>query len=96
MLISKKTDCYINDRQAILLSWEKLKKIDQFKNKKIQLIEGAEISKENGHIGYTNRDKGRFRFKEHFVKTFDTSLEKLKKSGELQKTIKKFWESLKK
>lgn len=94
MLISKETDCYMNDRQAVLLSWHKLINKSKWHKDVTAMSEGAIISKEQGHLGFTNRDKGFFHYKKDFLNNFNQVFNKLKSSGELDKLVNQYWESL--
>ncbi|MDE1460731.1 substrate-binding periplasmic protein [Spartinivicinus poritis] len=95
MLIAKETDCYMNDRQAVLLSWHNLIKQSKWKTAVTAMEEGTVISKEQGHLGFTNQDKGAYYYKQDFLNRFNTVLEKIKRSGELNDLVNQYWNSLK-
>ncbi len=94
MLIAKETDCYMNDREAILLSWHSLISQTKWKHKVMAMTEGAVISKEQGHLGFTNNDQGFYYYKKDFLIKFNKILEKIKQSGELEEIINQYWQSL--
>ncbi|MBU2713968.1 substrate-binding periplasmic protein [Zooshikella harenae] len=90
MLIAHETDCYMNDRQAILLTMQYLKKKRSIKQID-RLVEGTTVSVEYGHLGYTNQNLEKYPFKQHFVHQFDQILGELELSGELQTIISQYW-----
>lgn len=91
-LALKRIDCYMNERVAVLLSLKKLTKEGKYDPGRgdSKIVEGPIISEEKAYLAYTNRDNGRFRFKEDFVKKFDTLLSELIQSGEVQKIFESY------
>jgi len=83
---TKRIDCYINDRLSILWELNKLKETGLFDEggKHAKLREALVISTEWGHLGFTNRDFGRFHFKEDFVTKFNAVIITMQKTGEIQ------------
>ncbi len=84
-----RTDCYINDRNAIRVTLSQLKKSGKYDEggRHAVLVEGPKVSTEQGFLGITNRDNGKFAFKEDFVKKFNLEIEKMQKSGEIDSII---------
>lgn len=92
LLVAGDTDCYVNDRQAILISWSQLK---QEKHRRMaMLVEGTIVSVEYGHLGYTNQAPERYPYKADFVQAFDREVEALQQSGEMKQLIEDYWQSL--
>lgn len=85
----KRTDCYMNDRISILWELNRLKHAGTYSEgtKHVKLIEAATITIEQGFLGYTDRDNGKFTYKGNFVKQFDTIIYDMRKTGELQRII---------
>ncbi len=92
MLGLKRTDCYMNDRLAILWELKKLKAQGKYDEggRHAKLLEGTTITIEQGFLGYTNRDNGKFPFKEDFKKEFDIIIYEMRRTGEIQKIIDSF------
>jgi polar amino acid transport system substrate-binding protein len=85
----KRVDCYMNDRLSILYELERLKQEGLYDEggTHAALVEGATITLEQGFLGITARDGGRFGFKEDFLKQFNTRIYEMRKSGELGRII---------
>jgi len=84
-LISGRMDGYICDKNAMLweLKWLKSKgEYDEAKDP--ALVIATDISKEQGYMGFTNTDKGKFPFKDDFVKQFVVVIKEMKAKGEIQ------------
>ncbi|RDH41779.1 ABC transporter substrate-binding protein [Zooshikella ganghwensis] len=92
LLIAGQTDCYVNDRQAVLLSWNQLAQENCRSLEPVE--EGAIVSVEYGHLGYTNQAPERYPYKADFVQAFDHEVEALQHSGELQQLIEAYWQRL--
>lgn len=88
-LLEGRFDVYINDRMAMLSEFKKIQKETE-RYKKIKVVEGTVISKEQGYIGFTGMDKGRFYFKDDFIKKFNSAIEEMKKNGEIQAVLEKY------
>ncbi len=89
MLGLGRTDCYINDRLSIMLELKRLKQEGKYDEGGIhaKLVEGIIITNENGHLGFTNTDDGRFYFKKDFLEQFNHAINEMKEQGEIQKTV---------
>jgi len=86
-----RVDCYMNDRFSIIWELNRLRKSGKYANNKLdKLKEGTSISSEQGFLGFTDRDNGNFYFKDDFVKKFNVVINKMKKTGEVQKIIDDF------
>lgn len=85
-----RTDCYINDRLSILWELNRLKKSGEYKDHYTKIKEGPVISSEQGFLGFTDRDNGRFYFKNDFVMKFNSIMIEMKTRGEVQKIINNY------
>lgn len=85
-------DCYANDRLSILWTLSQLKKQGKYNpgGAQAELVEGATIVSEQGHIGYTNTDKGAFAYKADFAAQMDKILTAMKQSGEIDQIVEQF------
>ncbi|WP_199911738.1 type 2 periplasmic-binding domain-containing protein [Dongshaea marina] len=88
----KRIDCYINDRISILWELKKLKATGEYQEgvRHAKLLEGATISIEQGFLGFTDKDKGKFPYKTDFIKEFDTVIYSMRRTGELQEIIESY------
>ncbi|TWI70326.1 amino acid ABC transporter substrate-binding protein, PAAT family (TC 3.A.1.3.-) [Desulfobotulus alkaliphilus] len=82
---ANRIDCYMNDRISVLWELDRLKKSGEYKGK--DFVEGSVVSSNQGFLGFTNQDKGKFPFKEDFLKKFNAEILKMQASGEIQKII---------
>lgn len=88
-LLEGHIDVYVNDRIAILSEFKKIQReTDRYKN--IRIVEGTVISREQGYLGFTAMDKGRFYFKDDFIKKFNAAIEEMKKNGEIKAISEKY------
>ncbi len=85
-----RVDAYINDRNAILYEIVNLKKTGELKEDKGKIISGALVSKETAYLAFTNQDKGTFPFKKDFQDKLKVQLDKMRKSGEINKIVAKW------
>jgi len=92
-LINGRVDCYLNDRMNIRWELAQLKrdKLYDEGGKHSRLKEGVIVKKFDVYLGITNRDRGKFSFKEDFVKQFNQIIEEMKASGEIQKIVEAFF-----
>ena len=88
----RRCDCYMNDRLSILWELKKMKEEGVYDEggKHARLIEGATITIEQGFLGITERDKGKFFFKDDFLRQFDFRIYEMRRNGEIQKIVDKF------
>lgn len=91
-LLEGHTDAYINDRLSILQSLKAVQaEKDKYKN--VKILEGTLVSTEKAYLGFTSMDKGKFAFKDDFVKKFNAAIEDMKAKGEIKAIADKFLES---
>lgn len=88
----RRIDCYINDRYSIEWTTRQLRAEGRLADGagQAELVEAAVIAVKNGYLGYTNRDHGRFPFKQDFVRQFDTAIDDLRRSGELDRLVRSY------
>lgn len=90
-LVNKRVDCYLNDRLSVLSELAQMRReklYDEARHGRIQ--EGATVSVENGHVGYTNRDNGRFAYKTDFVRQLDAAIAAMRQSGRIQQIVNRY------
>ncbi|NRR31390.1 transporter substrate-binding domain-containing protein [Oxalobacteraceae bacterium] len=85
-LLLGRIDCYANDRFSILQALAQVRSESAFRHGE-NVSEAAVISQENGFLGYTRSDKGRFPFKDDFIQQFNAALAELKRSGEIEQIV---------
>ncbi len=89
----RRLDCYINDRESILWTRKALAregKLDEGRTHAV-LVEAAVIGVEQGFLGFTDRDKGKFTFKTDFAKKFDTVIYQMKRQGEIERIARDYF-----
>ncbi len=86
-------DCYINDRVSIQWTLAALKRDQLYDEggKHAALVEAAVIGVEQGFLGFTDRDKGRFPFKTDFARKFSEVIYQMKRSGEIDRIAQAFF-----
>ena len=57
------------------------------------LVEAAVIGMEQGFLGYSDRDKGRYPFKTDFVKKFDAVIYQMQRQGEIARIAEEFFKN---
>lgn len=89
----KRLDCYINDRISIEWTRSALKRDGLYDEggKHAVLVEAAVIGVEQGFLGYTDRDQGRYPFKTDFVKKFDAVIYQMQRQGEITRIAQAFF-----
>lgn len=86
----KRIDCYINDRMSI--RWTQLELAREGKLASAQMgVEAAVIATEQGFLGFTDRDEGRFTYKTDFLKQFDSIVYNMKRTGEIERISRDFF-----
>lgn len=84
-LISGRMDAYIIDKNAGFWGLKQLKNAGEYDAAKHgTLAVATDISREQGYMGFTNRDKGRFAFRDDFIKKFVAAINQMKADGEIQ------------
>lgn len=91
-LASGQIDCYVNDRLSVLWLLSRLRAQGKYNpnGAHANILEGATIVSEQGHIGYTNADKGAFAYKADFMAQTDKILTAMKESGEIEQIVEAF------
>ena len=91
----KRIDCYINDRVAIQWTRNQLKAEGKYDEGGVhaELAEATVIAVEQGFLGFTDRDNGKYGFKTDFVKQFDTIIYQMKRTGEIDNIAKTFFKT---
>ncbi len=83
-------DCYINDRQSIRWTENQLIKSGKLDPARVG-VEAAVIATEQGFLGITDRDEGRFAYKTDFLKQFNAIVYDMKRNGEIDAIGTKFF-----
>ena len=88
----KRIDCYINDRVSILWTKQQLVRdgLYQEGTTHAELVEAAVVGTESGFLGFTDRDNGKYPYKDDFVKQFDTVIYQMKRRGEIDRIAADF------
>ncbi|MYM22548.1 DUF445 family protein [Duganella sp. FT135W] len=91
----KRIDCYINDRVSIQWTLNQLKASGKYHEglAHAELAEAIQIAANQGYLGYTSRDKGRYTYKSDFVKQFDAAIQQMKRSGEMDTITRNFFKT---
>lgn len=91
----KRLDCYINDRVAIQWTKNQLKAEGKYDEggAHAELAEAVVIAVEQGFLGFTSRDNGKFAYKEDFVRQFDEAIYQMKRSGEIETIARHFFKT---
>jgi polar amino acid transport system substrate-binding protein len=89
----RRLDCYINDRRSIWWTRDALKREGLYDEggKHAALVEAAVIGQEQGFLGFTDRDQGRFAYKTDFVKEFDAIIYQMRRRGEIERIAQAFF-----
>jgi polar amino acid transport system substrate-binding protein len=86
----KRVDCYINDRMSI--RWTQLQLAREGKLGAAQMgIESAVIATEQGFLGFSDRDQGKFPYKTDFLKQFNAIVYDMKRNGEIERIGRDFF-----
>ncbi len=91
----KRIDCYINDRVSIQWTRKQLKAEGKYDEggTHAELVEAIVIATEQGFLGYTDRDQGRYTYKSDFVKQFDSVIYQMKRNGEIDNIARAFFKT---
>jgi len=89
----RRIDCYINDRVSIEWTRNQLKAEGKYSEEAghAEIAEAVQIAVKQGHLGYTDRDKGRYTYKSDFVKQFDNAIRLMKRTGEMENITRGFF-----
>lgn len=86
----QRVDCYINDRMSI--RWTQVKLVREGRLTSAQVgIEVAVIATEQGFLGFTDRDQGKFPYKTDFLKQFNAIIYDMKRNGEIERIGREFF-----
>jgi polar amino acid transport system substrate-binding protein len=88
----RRTDCYINDRISIRLTEDQLVREGKLAPTRAG-VEMAVIATEQGFLGFTDRDQGKFPHKTDFLKQFNAIIYDMKRNGEIDAIARKFFRS---
>ena len=81
-------DAYINDKTAVFWTIKQMKAQGGLEpNQADALAAVMEISREQGYLGFTNRDEGRFPFRSDFIRKFVAEIQRMKENGEIQEIL---------
>ena len=84
-------DCFAFDRIATLGELARLKRSGHYpKEGGERIVEGPLLNQDTAHVGFTGRDQGRFPFKEDFAEQLDAALEALRRSGEIERIVRRY------
>ncbi|MBA5637910.1 transporter substrate-binding domain-containing protein [Duganella sp. LX20W] len=89
-LLKGRIDCYLNDRLSIVWELGKLRHEKLIEAGALDVEETAALSAEQGHLGYTMRDDGRFPYKQDFIRQFNAIIRDMKQDGEIRNTVERF------
>jgi polar amino acid transport system substrate-binding protein len=88
----KRIDCYINDRMSI--RWTQMQLANEGRLAPAQMgVEAAVIATEQGFLGFTDRDDGKFAHKTDFLKQFNAIVYDMKRRGEIDRIARDFFRS---
>lgn len=83
-LMLQRIDCYVNDRYSILWEWRHMNS-EGLNRDGVKIVEAGLVSAEQGYLGYTARDNGRFPYKEDFMLQLNQIIENMRRTGEMQR-----------
>lgn len=83
-------DIYVNDRISMLWTLKKLREIGDYKENYVELEVWKIISKEFGHIGYTQKNISTFNYKKDFKNKMDKALKEMKVEGKIEEIVFKY------
>jgi len=90
-LASGRLDGYINNKNSMLWELKRLKYKGEYnENKHKKLVITTNISNEQGYMGFTNQGKGKFAFKQDFIKQFVKVINQMKKDGEIEEILQSY------
>ncbi|MCY1508644.1 lysine-arginine-ornithine-binding periplasmic protein [compost metagenome] len=90
-MLRGRIDCFAFDRISTLSVLAGLKRSGDYDQTRDEPIaEGPILNKDTAHVGYTNRDQGRFPFKEEFATQLDTALDAMRRSGEIEQIVQRY------
>jgi polar amino acid transport system substrate-binding protein len=89
-LATGRIDVYVNDYHSIPWEISKMRECGLYDPAKghLSIIKGPTIAIQHGFIGFTNRDGGRFFYKEDFKHQVNTVIKSMQESGEIHRIVK--------
>ena len=84
-ILRNRLDCYINDQLAIQQALVQLKHDGLHHAGDLQ--EAAILSVETAYVGFTDRDNGRFPYKQDFIKQLNRALVEMQRSGQTNRIV---------
>ncbi|MBJ7312250.1 ABC transporter substrate-binding protein [Rugamonas sp. CCM 8940] len=89
-LMKGRIDCFLNDRSSIVWELGRIHHEGLAEAGALAVAETIALSAEQGYLGYTNRDAGRFPYKQDFIRKFNAVIKEMKQDGEIRNTIEHF------
>lgn len=90
-MLRGRIDCFAFDRISTLSVLAELKRNGDYdETRDGSIVEGPILNKDTAHVGYTNRDQGRFPFKEDFAAQLDSALDAIRRAGEVDRIIQRY------
>jgi polar amino acid transport system substrate-binding protein len=89
-LMKGRIDCFLNDRLSIVWELGRIRHENLVEPGALAIAETTALSAEQGYLGYTNRDAGRFPYKHDFIRKFNAAIKEMKQDGEIRDTIEHF------
>ncbi len=93
-MLSGRNDCYINDRLAIRWEVDQIRRHGEVEAQRIAIVETNRLYSEKGHLGFTDRDDGRFEFKNNFMQDLNAAIIRMKNDGEIDRAVERFLNAL--
>jgi polar amino acid transport system substrate-binding protein len=90
-LILQRIDCYMNDRFSILWEWRHMN-AEGLNHDGVKIIDTGIVGVEQGYLGYTDRDNGRFPYKEDFIIQLNKIIENMRRTGEISRIVDRILE----
>tara|TARA_Y100001960_G_C14773631_1_gene881664 strand:+ start:2394 stop:3206 length:813 start_codon:yes stop_codon:yes gene_type:complete len=90
-LYERQTDCYINDRLSILWDIKNLKMDGTFPNDWMVTLSTV-VSREHGHLGFTNQYPEQYPYKDDFVTQFNQQLKQLQQDGTIDQVLSRYFQ----
>ncbi|MEC5159392.1 polar amino acid transport system substrate-binding protein [Janthinobacterium sp. CG_S6] len=89
-LMLGRTDCYVNDRLSIQWEVERIKKAGLMTPSSLALSETAELSAEQGYLGYTTLEPAQYPYRDDFIAKFNAVIREMKRNGEIKELVARF------
>lgn len=89
-LMKGRIDCYLNDRLSIAWELGRIRTEGAADPNAQALVEVAELSAEQGYLGFTTRDPARYPYRDDFIRKFNAVIKAMKHDGEIRETVEHF------